>query len=428
MDKDTALIVKKNALLYALYWFYLLVTLVTGIIGRITDTVWIVGILLSAIVPLTLLLFLRKFIRVQMYLNIAVLTTVLIVINIAAVKPNGPYLSNFIFLWLVLLSGSMYQKYSTVLFASAWTIAGQIFVFTMFRDSLLKPLGWTGLASASLFTVVITTFFLLFVKFYDDVRAEEEQAQVRLESANRTAEQELRIAGMIQSRFLAEHIGPIPGFEIRTVYSPALFVGGDFYQYARTGPNHHAVILADISGHGESAAIVTSVMCHLFRTAVEKHRLPSDVLREMSANMYALLKGELYATALMLTLDTASPHLKYCSAGHCPFLIYHCNSGCIETRASTGPPLGLFKDSVFRNGEFSLEPGDALILQTDGLMESANDREELFGLKRVEDIVLANAQNGLDCIAANLTEKASLFRKGQEQADDITLILMNRNR
>jgi len=240
-------------------------------------------------------------------------------------------------------------------------------------------------------------------------------------------ERDLQIGGEIQKYFLPKKIEKIKNFLLDPYYSPAEFIGGDYFDVVKMGKDKYGVIIVDISGHGSSAAIVMSVISFIFHSVIEKIKSPAKLMDILSSRLLQRLKAEKYATGIFLIYDAKTGSFEYTNAGHNDPIVYNKKTGKIqELTGGKGMPIGVFEDAKFTNGKYKLLKGDILLLQTDGVYETMNEKRQQFDLERVKKILQAHAGQDPEAINKSIISEVSKFRGDKPQADDITIITMKK--
>ena len=243
-----------------------------------------------------------------------------------------------------------------------------------------------------------------------------------LEHQADVAQRDLHRAEIIQRSLLPHSPPPLPDFTVQTLYRPGRSVGGDLYDVVGVGDRHVVLVIADASGHGVSAAMLSVLFKHRLRVvdeATNRPCRPAEALRELNASLRSDITAPgLFITAAYCLLDTESRELVVGSAGHPPLLWLRAN-GETRTIDATGPALGLYADAVFAEHRCRLGQGDQVLLYTDGLLDAA--REHPSGTQRVADALrsLEGEREPLRRLFGDLARGASW-----EDRDDATIVLL----
>jgi PAS domain S-box-containing protein len=237
-------------------------------------------------------------------------------------------------------------------------------------------------------------------------------------------EQELRVARMIQHTLLPKTLPELEGHQLEVYYQPAREVGGDFYDFLRLPDGRLGLIVGDVSGKGVPAAIVMAITRTMLRSAYHLGS-PGRILQQVNDDILPDIPPNVFVTCLAALLDSNTGRLQYANAGHDLPYVRHA-SGVSRLRAS-GMPLGLMPDMTYEEKEITLEPGESILLFSDGLAEAHSPHHEMFGFPRIEKFVGAHPEAAtlIDSLLADLQR----FTGEQwEQEDDITLLTLQRLR
>lgn len=240
-------------------------------------------------------------------------------------------------------------------------------------------------------------------------------------------EHELALAADLQARLLPSALPHPAGLEMAAALQPARRVGGDLY-HARTGPDGAVlVLLADVAGRGMPAALLTAVVHALFTSESVHHQAPAALLESIGRLMYAdLTRTGTFVTALIARLAPDGVGFSYASAGHADGLWLRAETGALEPLPATGLPLGVDEQARYGERGGKLAPGDALLLLTDGVVESAGEGGDLFGLEGVADIIeVAQTAPAAEQIRL-LTEALRVHRGSVGLRDDVAAVMVRR--
>jgi serine phosphatase RsbU (regulator of sigma subunit)/anti-sigma regulatory factor (Ser/Thr protein kinase) len=251
------------------------------------------------------------------------------------------------------------------------------------------------------------------------VRRQEAEARSR-----ERIEQELRVATLIQQNFLPKHLPDLPGWNVAAHYRPAREVGGDFYDFLDLADGQLGIVIGDVTDKGVPAAMVMAATRSVLRASAQRIVSPGEVLGRVNELMCPDMPPKMFVTCLYGVLDVASGQFRFANAGHnLPYV--RTGSGTIELRA-TGMPLGLVEGIEYEEVEATLEPGQTMLLHSDGVAEAHSDGREMFGFPRLMDVVGAR-RGDPDVIARVLAELERFTPVGWEQEDDITLVAIRRD-
>lgn len=242
----------------------------------------------------------------------------------------------------------------------------------------------------------------------------------------RRLQEELALARRIQVALLPDSLPEVPGWELYGGNIPSRGVSGDYYEVVTRGDGRECVLMvADVSGKGMAASLLTVSLQALSIGPIEDGLPPDEICARLSRLIYRRTPPEKYATAFLGVLETATGRLRYTNAGHNPPLVLRA-SGTAEQLGSTGAPLGLLDQAPYHAGETVLDPGDVLVLYTDGLVEAENPESEEYGLERLTAVSLQGRAEPCSMLAGILARDLEEFARGVPFADDRTLVLARR--
>ncbi|HET7149996.1 MAG TPA: SpoIIE family protein phosphatase [Candidatus Acidoferrum sp.] len=244
---------------------------------------------------------------------------------------------------------------------------------------------------------------------------------VERERERQRLEQEINIARDIQQALLPRNFPDAPNFAVTGVNFPCLSVGGDYFDVFPLSDGRTAFVIADVSGKGLGAAILTTML----QGALSGMTLGTDPARVFNhVNRFLCDHSEVgrYATVFFGLLDDDG-HLEFINAGHpSPFLI---RRGTAEEAFTEGSyPVGLVPEAQYTAACLKLEPGDTLVLFTDGVTEAMDPDEQLFGVPRLKKVLTGQLECPLEQLQKCVLEAVENFTRGARQADDLTLLIV----
>jgi serine phosphatase RsbU (regulator of sigma subunit) len=235
---------------------------------------------------------------------------------------------------------------------------------------------------------------------------------------------DLALARRIQQRFLPQAPPSLSGYAIVDEYAAARVIGGDHYDFLALADGRQALVVADVSGKAVSGALYMARLGAVLRQAAGRTRRATELLDDINATLYAELEAGMFVTMLVLVLEPRSGALELAAAGHPAPLVRRANGSVSVLAIEGGPPLGAMSEPSYVASRHALEPGDMVLLYTDGLDEAHSPTGELFGVERVR-AALADATSAQEVIAA-LREALAAFVGNEPQSDDLTLLAVQR--
>jgi sigma-B regulation protein RsbU (phosphoserine phosphatase) len=200
-------------------------------------------------------------------------------------------------------------------------------------------------------------------------------------------------------------------------------VGGDFYD-AFIKNDHLYVVMGDVSGKGVSAALFMSASMTVIRSLANHYLYPSELLFQVNQELCAQNANNLFVTLFIAAIDLESGLMTYCNAGHPAPFIKHANYDISELPYTGGMALGIEASFYYEEQRFQLKQNDIVLLYTDGITEAMNENEELYSEQRLSDLFKNNHEQSLENYKDILVESVFAFANSSEQADDITLLLL----
>ena len=248
---------------------------------------------------------------------------------------------------------------------------------------------------------------------------------LRLTRAAIEKEKELEAARRIQSRFLPDRPPRPAGWDIGGVNIPCLAVGGDYYDYLDLRGGIFLTI-ADVAGKGPGPALImASVQASLRAFFFHGHTEIAGAALELNQLLHDNTAENRYMTAVLARFEPETGRFDYLNAGHVRPLLLR-SGGKVERLDRGSTVLGLFREIEVETGRFTLEPGDLLILFTDGLSETESPEGELFEEERLVEALDAARDKSARDICGELVSRARAFAGSRPLADDLTLIVLKR--
>ena len=242
------------------------------------------------------------------------------------------------------------------------------------------------------------------------------------ERGKRHLEEELDLARTIQQGLLPNDLPSEGWFRAAGSSITSRHVGGDYFDVHPAGPDAFACVIADVSGKGVSAALLAALLQGAFLLASEGTTQIEVVMSSINRFLTERAKGEKYATVFYCTVDRSGV-LRWSNAGHPKPILVREHSELISLE-STGLPLGMLEVAAYEVKSMQLQPGDKIVLYSDGLSEAESADGEFFDRKGFRETLCANAALGCVEFHAKLVEAAEDFSEGAELSDDITTLVL----
>jgi PAS domain S-box-containing protein len=244
---------------------------------------------------------------------------------------------------------------------------------------------------------------------------------------------ELQIAAEIQKSFMPEVIPQIAGFTIAARTVMAKEVGGDFFdvipfEIIALDTGTLGLLIADVSGKGVPAALFMALSRIVVRVNALWHRDPAKAIYDANNLITRDAKSGMFVTLFFGTLNERDRTLTYVNAGHNPPVVFRSRDGSLEELMPTGIVLGAAENRNYSSRTIPVGPDDVIVMYTDGVTESINAQEEMFGEDRLRDIILKNASFPAQAILERILSGVQEFTGDMPQFDDITLMVIKGTR
>lgn len=306
------------------------------------------------------------------------------------------------------------------------------------RSVMLGPL--IGRSSPKPFGVIQLDTQDRFKKFnQDDLKlllAVAGQAAIALESAKMHEslvaragmDRDLKLAHQVQLSFLPKKPPQVPGYEFYAHYEPALDVGGDYYDFIPLPGNRWAISIGDVAGKGVPAALLMSKVSSDTRFSMLTEKGPAEAVYRLNELMQEAGLLDRFVTLEVGLLDPATHQVVFVNAGHCPPLQHHAKTGKTEEcvpRDMAGFPLGVAEGIPYDACTITLEPGDVIVLVSDGVGEARNRAEAEFGNEGLFKALQGGPMTAT-AMGQRLANAVRQFATGRKPHDDITVVCFGR--
>ncbi len=238
---------------------------------------------------------------------------------------------------------------------------------------------------------------------------------------------ELQIAHDIQMNILPKTFPPFPDrseFQVDALIRPAREVGGDFYDFFFTDPNRFCFLIADVSGKGVPASLFMAVTRTLLKTIARDEGTPDRILRRVNDELSRDNDSNMFVSVFCGILDTDTGSLVYANAGHNPPIVVRGREAPAFLEEPRGVVLGVIEGSQFQSQQLRLDPGDFLLLYTDGVTEAENPRGDFYSAERLAEAVAGLRDREAREVVRGVMDAVGGFADKAPQSDDITLLLV----
>jgi len=256
------------------------------------------------------------------------------------------------------------------------------------------------------------------------MRRQLERQNDELEKWRRDLERDLAAARLTQQSLIPQKPLLLPGWQIATWYRPVIQVGGDIYGWLRMRDGRVLFWIADGTGHGAAAALLTTLAKLLFHHGSMDHDSPASLMEAVDNDFRSTFGARSFMTAMCVALNPATGQAQVVGAGHPPLLVVR-RDGTTESIPSVAPPLGLIKRAAFNETAVGLEPGDAFLLYTDGLFWWSKDERHRVTPEQFEK-VLDHSAPSADALLKRIVAQTAPKNSAKTAPDDVAAIAVRR--
>jgi len=255
------------------------------------------------------------------------------------------------------------------------------------------------------------------------MRRQLERQNDELEKWRRELERDLAAARLTQESLIPQKPLVLPGWEVATCYRPVIQVGGDIYGWLRMKDGRVLFWIADGTGHGAAAALLTTLAKLLFQHGLE-HDTPVSLMEAVDYDFRSIFRARSFMTAMCIALNPATGHASVVGAGHPPLLVVRHN-GTTQSVCSVAPPLGLIKQAAFTETPIDLQPGDAFLLYTDGILRWGKDERRRLAPGQLEKILRHSAPSA-EALLKHVLAQTAPQNSAKNAPDDVAAIAVRR--
>ena len=260
------------------------------------------------------------------------------------------------------------------------------------------------------------------------------QAAVALERARltrelldrRRLEKELAIAREIQASFLPKRAPEVPGFELAGATQPHDEVGGDYFDFIRVSDSRLGIAIADVSGKGIPAALIMAGFRMSLLAEIRNEFTMRAVMRKVNSLLHESTERDKFVTLFYGVLDWKNRSLSFSNAGHNPPLLLR-GDGRVQYLLEGGVALGVLPDARYEERPLALQPGDVLLLYTDGVSEAESSAGEQFGTRRLEQCLQRISGGTANEILKGVVDEVTAWSGEHGVSDDLTLVVLKVN-
>jgi len=260
-----------------------------------------------------------------------------------------------------------------------------------------------------------------------ELEASREVIRLKSVEERKKSERELALAQETQESLLPHVLPQFENFHIHAFNNPTRYVGGDFYDFLQLSSGEWVGVLADVSGKGMPAALLSSMVLGALSMEFRSKTQPQEVLNRVNQLLCEKSLPFQFVTLFLFLLNPQGVG-QFINAGHNPAYLFRSATGTIEPLVSGAGAyfLGMFDCAVYQPLPLHLYKGDILVVYSDGLTDAENQREEMFGEKRLLKIIQQEAPSGSLELKPKLLKAIEEFTQGMPQNDDITFVIVEK--
>jgi serine phosphatase RsbU (regulator of sigma subunit) len=258
-----------------------------------------------------------------------------------------------------------------------------------------------------------------------ELEASREVIRLKTLAEKKKNEQELALAQATQESLLPHSLPQLANFRIHAFSNPTRYVGGDFYDFMQFSSGEWMGVLADVSGKGMPAALLSSMVLGAINMEFRAGTPAPEVLDRVNRLLCEKSLGSQFVTLFLFLLNSDGQGA-YISAGHNPVCLYRAATGNVEALVSDSAVLGIFDSFAYQTRALHLCSGDILAIYSDGLTDAENPQGEMFSEERVREIIRRDGPSGSHAVEQGFLSAIQDFTQGMPQTDDITFVVVEK--
>ncbi|MFQ6032682.1 MAG: PP2C family protein-serine/threonine phosphatase, partial [Candidatus Zixiibacteriota bacterium] len=236
-------------------------------------------------------------------------------------------------------------------------------------------------------------------------------------------EEDIRIAKNIQRSLLPKENPSLPGIDIAGLNLQAREVGGDYYDFINIDKDYLGIAIADVSGKGMPAALLMANVQATLKAQALAKCAPSECVAKSNSFLCRSVEKGKFVTLIYAILDIKEKSFTYANAGHCYPFIFNLK-GAVKQLETSGLVLGVLDDHAYQEEQVVLQPGEWLLLYTDGITEAFDQRDEQFEEERLIRVVQENLDLDAEKMSQQIVNSVIEFQGDVPQSDDLTLVVL----
>jgi serine phosphatase RsbU (regulator of sigma subunit) len=258
-----------------------------------------------------------------------------------------------------------------------------------------------------------------------ELEASREVIRLKTLAEQKKNEQELALAQETQESLLPQCLPRFPNYRIHAFNHPTRYVGGDFYDFLQLSAGEWMGVLADVSGKGMPAALLSSMVLGALSTEFRSGTQAQEVLNRVNRLLCEKSLGSQFVTLFLFLLNPDGEG-RFISAGHNPAWLFRAATGEIEDLIAGAAVLGVFQAASYQPRVLHLDKGDLLVVYSDGLTDAEDPQGEMFGEEGLREIIRREAHLGSQAVEQAFLKAVADFTQGMPQTDDITFVVVEK--
>ena len=249
-----------------------------------------------------------------------------------------------------------------------------------------------------------------------------------VERLNRELTAQLQEIAAVQRALLPDRTPAVPGLSIASSFLTSLHAGGDYFDYFDLTDGRWGVLIADVAGHGAGAATVVAMLSSILHAYAPRADGPVDMLANANRELVRKNLESNFVTAFLAFFDEHRREVVYANAGHHRPLIHHAGGSVTELRDAASMPLGIVDDNSFTEAGCIIEPGQTVVMYTDGITEafSPDPKRDMFGVQRLHD-ALRTCTGEPTCVIESIHRRLFEHTGSRDRDDDQTIVAVRVN-
>jgi sigma-B regulation protein RsbU (phosphoserine phosphatase) len=254
------------------------------------------------------------------------------------------------------------------------------------------------------------------------------RVEEKLKKKQRQIAKDLEVAAGIQQTLIPRYSPRVESIKVAWMFEPCEQIGGDIFNFQYTGRNHISFYMLDVCGHGVSSALISATVSQFLQLNYESSENTSEAVRPEAVlnsldRVFPFERFDSFFSIVYLTIDYVNGRLSYCCAGHPAPILRH-TDGTFEVLDVHGPVIGAGDGRPLQQEDLQLQPGDKIVLYTDGVLDHSNLTGEFFGKERFYEALQKHGDQPVQALINLLQTKINNFAESAKSGDDISMMVV----